>query len=114
MENDSTVQRSAKKRLPPNAGKGRVKGVPNKITATMKEMLAEALEKVGGPEYLARMAEEQPAAFLSLLGRLVPSEVRAELSAKDPIYHLHGDLIVTGWEEAKDIVVHPPEKPAIE
>jgi hypothetical protein len=40
------------KRKPPNAGKGRVKGVPNKITADVKAMVLEALSKAGGAGYL--------------------------------------------------------------
>lgn len=74
---DSTLQKSTGKRLPPNAGKGRKKGVPNRITKTVKEMLTEALDRVGGVEYLARMAEEQPQAFLSLIAKLLPSEIKA-------------------------------------
>ena len=80
MSGDSKIQESTRKRLPPNAGKGRKKGVPNKINHSIKEMIVQALETAGGTAYIARQAEENPTAFLSLLGRLVPAEVRAELS----------------------------------
>lgn len=73
---DSKVLESAAKR-PPNAGKGRVKGVPNKTTAAVKEMIVEALNRAGGVKYLEAQAEKNPKAFLSLVGRIVPLDVNA-------------------------------------
>lgn len=35
-----------------NAGKGRPKGSPNKITADVKAMVLAALDKAGGVDYL--------------------------------------------------------------
>ena len=61
-----------------NAGKGRPRGVPNKTTSAMRELVLQALDEAGGVEYLARMAEEQPVAFLGLVGRLLPLEARIE------------------------------------
>lgn len=58
---------------------GRTKGVPNKLTRTVKEAIESAFDKVGGPEYLARMAEEQPAAFMTLLGKIIPTQVEAKV-----------------------------------
>lgn len=69
-----------KSAAPPNAGKGRVKGVPNKITKEVKEMVAEALNKAGGVSYLVRQAGENPKAFMSLVGRIVPLQVHADHS----------------------------------
>lgn len=73
----STVLETAKKRRPPNAGKGRVKGVPNKTTAAVKEMIVQALNNVGGVQYLEEQAKDNPKAFLSLVGRVVPLDVNA-------------------------------------
>ena len=60
-----------------NAGKGRKKGVPNKDTKALREMILEALENQsgGGVAYLCRKAEEEPRAFLALLGRVLPTQV---------------------------------------
>lgn len=58
-----------------NAGKGRPKGVPNKANAALKDMILEALSKQGGVDYLARQAEENPASFMSLVGRVLPMTV---------------------------------------
>ena len=53
----------------------RRKGVPNKITASVKEMILMTLQQAGGVDYLLRQAESEPKAFLSLVGRILPLEV---------------------------------------
>ena len=54
---------------------GRRKGTPNKLTRDLREMILGALADVGGRDYLAAQAETNPSAFLSLLGKLVPTEI---------------------------------------
>lgn len=61
---------------PPAAGMGRPKGALNKNTRELKDMIHEALENKGGAAYLERQADENPAAFLSLVGKLLPRDVR--------------------------------------
>ncbi|MDA8150677.1 MAG: hypothetical protein M0041_06095 [Nitrospiraceae bacterium] len=61
-----------------NAGKGRPPGSPNKIPASVKEMVLQALRNVGGDEYLERQAIENPAAFMGLIGKLLPTEIKSE------------------------------------
>jgi hypothetical protein len=63
------------KRKPPAAGKGRPKGATNKMTRTIKAAIEEAFVQVGGPKYLAKMAIEQPAAFMTLLGKVLPTQM---------------------------------------
>ena len=58
-----------------NAGKGRPKGVPNKNTAALKDMILKALDKSGGVDYLVKQADENPNAFLSLVGKVLPMTV---------------------------------------
>jgi hypothetical protein len=70
-------------RRPPNAGKGRPKGSPNKVTASVKAMLEGALKEVGGQQFLVEQARENPVAFLGLIKHLIPSELKAELTGKD-------------------------------
>jgi hypothetical protein len=55
---------------------GSRKGVPNKTTVAVKDMILEALSSVGGAAYLARQAEENPPAFMTLVGKLVPLDVK--------------------------------------
>ena len=77
-KDDSRVQKPTVKRIPPNAGKGRKKGVPNKTTKAVKEMILAALSELGGEEYLIAQGKENPVAFMTLLGRIIPSEVKMD------------------------------------
>jgi hypothetical protein len=58
-----------------NAGKGRQKGVPNKTTGLLKDMIMAALNDAGGHEYLVEQAHANPKAFLALVGRVLPMQV---------------------------------------
>lgn len=69
---------------PKNSGRfakgnpGKPKGAVTKSAALIREMVAKALDKAGGVDYLARQAEETPAAFLALVGRVIPMQVTGE------------------------------------
>lgn len=63
-----------------NRGKGRKAGVPNKLTADVKAMILGALQQVGGQDYLARQAEENPPAFMTLLGKVLPTTIQGDLT----------------------------------
>ena len=56
-------------------GGGSRKGRPNILTRDIKEMILAALEGVGGQEYLQRQAEANPAAFMTLLGKVLLLQV---------------------------------------
>lgn len=56
-------------------GKGRPKGVPNKATAAIKDMIIAALDKAGGADYLLAQSQENPAAFMTLVGKVLPMQV---------------------------------------
>jgi hypothetical protein len=75
MSDDSKIVASAA-RKPPNAGKGRKKGVPNKTTAAVKDMILQALAESGGVKYLKTQAEKNPTAFLTLVGKVLPLDVK--------------------------------------
>lgn len=62
----------------PNLTGGSRKGIPNKITAALKDMILNALDKAGGEEYLARQAQENPTAFMTLIGKVLPMQVTGE------------------------------------
>ena len=80
-----------------NAGKGRPKGAPNKITADVKRAILEAAEAAGGKGgivgYLTLQATESPAAFMSLLGKVLPLTLAGDPSA--PILHVIERRIVS-------------------
>ncbi len=46
-ENTQQAPQPIKKRIPPKAGQGRVKGVPNKTTRILKEAVLKAAERAG-------------------------------------------------------------------
>jgi len=62
-------------------GQGRPKGSIDKGNALIREMIVEALHGVGGVSYLMEQATEKPAAFLALIGKVMPVQVQAEIDA---------------------------------
>lgn len=67
---------------PPNAGKGRKRGVPNKISGDLRAMVLGALDRVGGQAYLEEQARANPQAFLTMVGRCLPKQVNVNANAK--------------------------------
>ena len=71
-----------------NAGKGRKSGVPNKVTKALKDMILGALDAAGeevepgggGQAYLVTQARENPVAFLSLVGKVLPQDIQASVA----------------------------------
>ncbi len=74
---------------PPNAGKGRKPGTPNKTTATVREVFSQFVEAnaAKAQELFDRVAAEDPAKALDLLARIsefvLPKLARTELSGRD-------------------------------
>lgn len=68
---------------PPRAGRGRPKGAPNKMTRSIREAIEAAFQGVGGAEYLIRQAEANPQAFMTLLAKVLPSQVQNEITNPD-------------------------------
>ncbi|MEO1724777.1 MAG: hypothetical protein AAFR84_20565 [Pseudomonadota bacterium] len=63
---------------------GRQKGTPNRRTALLKDAVLEAAERAGDEEgmtgYLEQQARDNPTAFLTLLGKVLPAQVDANLT----------------------------------
>jgi hypothetical protein len=59
---------------PPNSG--RAKGTPNKVTQELRDMILGALADAGGRAYLQRQARENPHAFLGLVGKCLPKDIK--------------------------------------
>lgn len=61
---------------------GRAKGTPNKITADLKRAILEAAEAAGREGgtvgYLTAQASANPAAFLTLLGKVLPTTLTGD------------------------------------
>ncbi len=58
-----------------NRGMGRKKGVPNKATKELKDMILGALSQAGGEDYLLEQSAANPVAFMGLLGKILPSSL---------------------------------------
>jgi hypothetical protein len=52
--------------------------VPNQLNADVKQMILEALHHAGGAEYLCMQAYDNPKAFLTLVGRVLPMTVAGD------------------------------------
>jgi hypothetical protein len=62
---------------------GRPKGIPNKTTTALKQMILNALDKAGGEDYLARLAIENSSAFSSLIGKVLPATLTTDPDSGD-------------------------------
>jgi hypothetical protein len=58
---------------------GRAKGTPNKVNAELKDMILGALEDAGGQEYLRQRALDTPGPFLTLVGKILPKNIDANI-----------------------------------
>lgn len=70
-----------------NRGKGRPKGAKNKTTALLKDAILKAAENAGNKlgkdgiiSYLEAQAQENPGPFLSLLGKVLPTQLEGNLT----------------------------------
>lgn len=52
---------------------GSRKGCPNRNTKALKDMILGALAKSGGEDYLVARAKDNPTAFLTLIGKVLPT-----------------------------------------
>jgi hypothetical protein len=74
---------------------GRVKGTPNKLSASVKTMILGALNELGGTQYLVEQGRANPSAFLSLVGRVLPMQLdgRVELDVDVNVLAREAQLI---------------------
>ena len=83
---------------------GRKKGTPNKLGASLKDMIIEALHRAGGARYLEAQARKRnPAPFLALVGRVLPLTLAGEMGGVPvtvTVVHRH---VTLEWLEAERI-----------
>lgn len=58
----------------------------------VKRAILNAFEKVGGEDYLVMVAKEDPKTFCALLARLLPAEVKADITGRITL----ADLVTPG------------------
>lgn len=76
---NDTVPKRAKRPQPKGGSR---KGIPNKVTKELKEMILGALDKAGGEDYLLRQARKRnPAPFLNLIAKVLPTTIKADVTA---------------------------------
>ncbi len=63
-------------------GAGRKKGVPNKLSGSVKQNIVGVFDRIGGREKMAKWAEENQTDFYRLYGRLAPTEIEANVKGK--------------------------------
>lgn len=70
------------------SGPGRPKGMPNKATKELKEMILGALDQSGGVDYLVERANDPrtASAFLSLVGKVLPMTVQGPGEAGEHVF----------------------------
>ena len=91
----SKVEKTTGRKMPPNAGKGRKKGTPNKATAAFRETVTKILEDNSEniQRWLAEVAAEDPKAAIDLITKLAEystpklarTEMKAEVETKQPL-----------------------------
>src|SRR3954453_15960074 len=86
---------------------GRRAGTPNKFTGDLRQMILNALGQVGGEEYLARCAAENPGSFLTLLGKVLPTQLSGDPDG-------NALLIDFRWADPPEQPVPVPEPEAAE
>lgn len=58
---------------------GRPAGSVNKVPVEIRAMIRQALDGVGGVSYLQQQAIENPVAFMTLIGKVIPTDVKISL-----------------------------------
>lgn len=74
------LPKSAKRQQPKGGSR---KGKPNKATKALKDMILQALDEQtgGGVEYLKEQARSNPTAFLTLIGKVLPTTLAGDPNA---------------------------------
>lgn len=64
---------------------GRVKGTPNKTTDTVKNILIETFDRLGGVETLSAWARENQTEFYKLWIKLLPHDVKTSIEVREEV-----------------------------
>jgi hypothetical protein len=104
-KSNKVVRSTARK--PPNAGRGRKAGVPNKTTALLKDAILQATAAAGGKDGLVgyltaqakRSLKSNPAPYMGLLGRVMPLQISGD--PENPLVSHH--VVQVEFVAAKDV-----------
>jgi hypothetical protein len=68
----------------------------DKLQSEVKDMIRTALDQAGGVAYLVKQSNENPTAFLALIGRILPKAIKADI-----------DVAATAITRVEHVVVKP-------
>lgn len=74
-------------------GQGRPKGVTNKATQELREMILQALDQAGGVQYLLDQAHANPNSFMGLIGKVLPLTLKAQVNGSLEITHIQRTIV---------------------
>lgn len=77
---------------------GRRTGSQNKVTKAVKEMIEGALHDLGGQAWLVKAAKKNPGAFMSLLAKILPKDIKVEGEVK----HTLEQLVTQSLQQTRD------------
>ena len=60
-------------------GVGRPKGSTDKKNNAIKDMIIASLDEIGGKDYFIQQATENPAAYMGLIGKILPRDMTVEI-----------------------------------
>lgn len=69
MEEEKKENRGGKRE-----GSGRKPGVPNKISATVKQNVINVFDRLGGEDHMTMWAAENPNQFYNIFAKLMPTQ----------------------------------------
>lgn len=72
----------------PNPHGGNRKGIPNKVTTTVRANVLAVFDQIGGKEAMAEWAASNQTEFYRLFGRMAPSDPEAPGGADNPMRHV--------------------------
>jgi hypothetical protein len=72
---------------------GRVVGSVNRENRDIRLMILGALDQVGGQDYLARQAIENPGPFMTLIGKVLPTQITGDGSTPNALHLLAAQLV---------------------
>ncbi len=70
---------------------GRKKGTPNKVNTDIKNIVIQALNEIGGVSYLKVQSELNPVAFMGLVGKVLPLQIKSDVD-------INGKLVIE-WQK---------------
>ncbi len=76
---------------------GRPKGATNRQSKAIKDMITAALDNVGGEKYFIQQAKENPTAFMTLIGKVIPQQVNLGGQKDNPVVTLSDKEILNQY-----------------